>query len=133
MAMAHFRIIVAGEVAVAWRGFGGMGAQLSNLTLLMELAPKANQEAAASFSTEQSRELQQIARRRQDIKQRECQLRQPDQTLASRAAGGPQKKYESRTEKGGDGPPGNRYTGLLRRCKYGSSWKSGRRSRYFKG
>ena len=57
MAMARLRMIIAGDVAVAWRGFGGMGAQLSNLTFLMELAPKANQEAAANFSTEQSREL----------------------------------------------------------------------------
>lgn len=57
MAMAHLRIIVSGEVAVAWREFGGMGVQLSNLTFLMELAPKANQEAAANFSTEQSHEL----------------------------------------------------------------------------
>ena len=100
MAMAHLRIIVAEEVAVAWRGFGGMGAQLPNVTFLMELAPKANQEAAANFSTEQSRELQQIARRRQDTKQIECQLRQPDQTLASRAAGGGKSGRRSRYFKG---------------------------------
>ena len=105
MAMAHLRIIVSGEVAVAWREFGGMGVQLSNLTFLMELAPKANQEAAANFSTEQSHELQRIARRRQESKQIECQLRQPDQMLASRAAEGPQKEYEARTEKGGRSPP----------------------------
>ena len=104
MAMAHLRIIVAGEVAVARRGFGGMGVQLSNLTFLTELAPEANQEAAANFSTEQSRELQQIARRREDIKQIQCQLRQPDQMLTSRAAEGPQKEYKARTEKGGKGP-----------------------------
>ena len=133
MAMAHLRIIVAGEVAVAWREFGGMGVQLSNLTFLMELAPKANQEAAANFSTEQSHELQRIARRRQEIKQIECQLRQPDQMLASRAAEGPKKEYEARTEKGGKEPPRNRYRALLRRCVYGSSWKSGGISRYFKG
>ena len=92
MAMARLRMIVAGALAVARREFGGMGAQLSNLTFFMELALKTDLEAAGFFLTEQGSELKQIGRGCQDIKQIEAQLRQPVQMLISKVAEDPQAK-----------------------------------------
>ena len=73
----------AGDVAGAWGKFAGAGAQMSNPAFIMELALKANQEAAAFLPLEQNRELQQIARDRRDIKQIELQLKQPEHSLIS--------------------------------------------------
>ena len=50
----------------------------------MEVASETNQEVAAEFLKEQNRELPQIAGDRQDIKQIELQLKEPDQAIIGR-------------------------------------------------
>ena len=85
-----------------------MSAQLSNLSCAMDQALKTNQDVAAKFLTGQHRELQQIARSRQDMKQIEPRLRQPDQ-LISGAVGDQGKEYKARTEKGRKEQPYSRY------------------------
>ena len=99
----------------------------------MGLARETNEEAVAKFPAEQSRGLPQIARRRQDIKLMESQLRRPDQMRALGAVGDRRKENRARTEKGGKGPPNNRYEDQSGKCEYFSRWKPEGRSRYFKG
>ena len=86
--MAHRRAIAAGEVAGARDNFGGMGAQLSNLTFILEFALMTNQGVAAKFLTEQNRELQQIAN---------CSKsrRKPDQLLGAREVGNQKQGYKN--------------------------------------
>ena len=55
-----------------------MGAQLSNLTFIMELALETNLAVAANFLKGQHRELRQVARDRQYVKQIELQPKMPD-------------------------------------------------------
>ena len=123
MAMAHLRMIVAGEVT---------GAR-ENLPFIMELALRANEEVAAKLPTEQNRELKQIARGRQDVKQIEAQLRQPDQSLIPRVVRDRRKKYKPRAEKGEQEQPYDRYKDQMRKGRNGSGWEPGGRNRYSKG
>ena len=109
-----------------------MGAQLPNLAVIVEMAPKTDRQVAASFLTDRNRELQRVARNRQDIQQKEPQLRQPDQLLIARVAEDQQNEYKARTEHEQRGQPNSKYKDQMKQGKYGSSWRPGGRSRYFK-
>ena len=52
MALAMIRMIVAGEIAGAWPKFGGISLQLQNLTAILEISVKGNQEVAWKFASE---------------------------------------------------------------------------------
>ena len=105
---------------------------MSNLTFVIEQALKTNQEVAAKFLTEQNRELQQIARGRQDMKQKESQPRQPGQ-LISRVVGDRQTEYKARTERGRKEQPYSRYKNLMVKGKYGPCGRAGSGARLFRG
>ena len=66
MALAMIRMIVAGEIAGAWKKFGGLSLQLQNLTAILEISAKHHQEVAWKVASEQFRELQMLARDRHD-------------------------------------------------------------------
>ena len=133
MAMARLRVIAAGAATGAWGKFGGVGAQLPNLTFIIELALVPKLEVAAKSLTEQNRDLQQIARRRQNIKQIEPQVKQPHQLLIGRAVGDKQKEYEARTERGGAEHPYNKNDEQPKKGKSGPGWKPGGKTRFCKG
>ena len=126
MAMARLRVIAAGAAT-------GAGAQLPNLTFIIELALVPKTEVAEKNLTEQNRDLQQIARRRQNIKQIESQVKQPDQLLIARAVGDKQKEYEARTERGGAEHPYNKNDEQPKKSKGGPGWKPGGKTRFCKG
>ena len=96
-AMTHLCTVAAGEVAGVWEKFGSMGATSPNFSFCIGLALRADQEMAAKFLAEQNRELRQIARGCQDIRQVESRPRQPDQLLIARVVEDQQKEHKART------------------------------------
>ena len=67
---ARLRAIAAGEIAGAQDKFGGMGAQLSRLAAILEMALNANQEAAAKLLEEQNQGPLEMARGRRNVRHR---------------------------------------------------------------
>ena len=65
----------------------------------MEISAKTNQEVASKFRTEQSRELQLLARGRHDPKLIENHLLQPDPAILTRVTEDQNKEYKERTDK----------------------------------
>ena len=64
LALAHLRYIVAGEIDLAPKKFGGLGAFLTNLVTLLELAVIQKMEAASRFERAQSAARSHLARER---------------------------------------------------------------------
>ena len=72
------RAAVAGELAEAWKSSGGSGPQLTNLANVLAVAVQTNQETVGRLMEAQSREWQQMARDRRNIKEVELQLKEPN-------------------------------------------------------
>ena len=94
MALSMIRMIVAGEIAGAWENFGGLSLQLQDLTAILEISVKRNQEVAWKFASEQFRELQMLARDRHDPRLIKGHLMAPDPAILARAAEGQNKEYK---------------------------------------
>ena len=134
--LVQMRAIVAGEVAGDWEKFGGLGAQMTNMAEVMEVALKKNQEIAAKLLYEQNREWQQLARGRRDINQIGVQLRQPNQLILSRVIGDQMKEFLNRAEKGKSSAERDfHFAGKQVSQTKGrgpQSWKQGGRAPYYK-
>ena len=151
MALAFIRMIVAGEIAGAWKRFGGLGPQLQNLAAILEISVKHNQEVAWKFASEQFRELQMLARGRHDPELIKGHLMTPDPAILARVIEDQNKEYKERTDKSRKEQPKSkkkdqpmkgkwsgkgRYENRGRYSKdsdrhrdYGDKWKSKKRSR----
>ena len=104
-APSQLRAKAAGEITGAWDRLGGIGAQLTNVAEVTEIAVGANQEAAAKFAEEQDREWQQSARGFHGVKQIEPQLRHPDHLPVIRVTEYQKGEFMERVEKGGKDNP----------------------------
>ena len=143
MALSMIRMIVAGEIAGAWKRFGGLSLQLQNLTAILEISVKRNQEVAWKFASEQFRELQMLARDRHDPRLIKGHLTTPDPAILARVVEDQNKEYKERTDKSrkeqpkrGKGSGRGRYEGRSsyykdsdRNRDYNDRWKPKKRPR----
>ena len=132
MALAMIRMIVAGEIAGAWKKFGGLSLQLQNLTAILEISVKHNQEVAWKFASEQFRELQMLARDRHDPGLIKGHLATPDPAILARVAEDQNKEYKERTDKSRKEQPKNKKKDQPKRGKGSGRGRYEGRSRYYK-
>ena len=132
MALAMIRMIVAGEIAGAWKKFGGLSLQLQNLTAILEISVKRNQEVAWKFASEQFRELQMLARDRHDPRLIKGHLTTPDPAILARVVEDQNKEYKERTDKGRKDPTKNKKKDQPKKGKGSGRGRYQGRSRYYK-
>ena len=132
MALAFIRMIVAGEIAGAWKRFGGLGPQLQNLAAILEISVKHNQEVAWKFASEQFRELQMLARGRHDPELIKGHLMTPDPAMLARAIEDQNKEYKERTDKSRKEQPKSKKKDQPMKGKWSGKGRYENRGRYGK-